>query len=197
MKKIILIISAIICLSACDKMIIAAVDATAPNPELSFMANGEMFKVTGKNTRTLRIVRSGDDGFAITFTGGGYWDTVNTLESAVISLNCGFFDGKLKKGAEYVYTAEELDACPYFKYTIKEKQVSTSSYSSYVLKTMWFNATDGRIKITRMNNKKGIISGTFEFTAVCDDPSDGKVLEVTKGVFKDISYQIVEDYKEN
>ena len=48
-----------------------------------------------------------------------------------------------------------------------------------------------------MNKKKGIISGTFEFTAVCDDPSDGKVLEVTKGVFKDISYQIVEDYKEN
>jgi hypothetical protein len=30
---------------------------------------------------------------------------------------------------------------------------------------------------------------------VCDDPSYGDVIEITKGVFKDISYIIVEDYK--
>lgn len=143
----------------------------------------------------MKVVHTGDNGFAITFGGGSYWDTENSLEWAIISLNCGIFNGELEKGDEYIYTAEEMDACPYFTYTILEELESSPTSSIHRLRTMWYNATEGRIKITRMNRKKGIISGSFEFTAVCDDPSYGDVIEITKGVFKDISYIIVEDYK--
>lgn len=87
-----------------------------------------------------------------------------------------------------------MDTYPYFKYTIREELESSDKYSTYRVKTMWYNATDGWFKITRMNKKKGIISGSFEFTAVCDDPSNGDVIiEITNGVFKDISYKIIED----
>lgn len=193
MKRIILIILAVICITGCDKMIVSAVDAATLDSELSFMANGESYKVTGSNTNTLRIIDSGDEGFAISLIGGSHWDTENTLESAVIALSCGFFNGELKKGEEYVYSAEEMDTYPYFKYTIREELESSDKYSTYRVKTMWYNATDGWFKITRMNKKKGIISGSFEFTAVCDDPSNGDVIEITNGVFKDISYKIIED----
>ena len=65
------------------------------------------------------------------------------------------------------------------------------------MKTMWHNATGGWSKITRMNPKKGTITGSFGFTAVCDDPSRSDVIEITYGVFKDISYITIEDAQDN
>ena len=168
------------------------VDIATPDPELSFQANGEEFKATGSKTPTLSILNVGDKGFAIIFSGAN-WDTQNTFESAVISLNCGFFDGALEKGSEYVFNSEDMDVYPYLKYTVREELESTPGSSAYKLRTMWYNSTEGRIKITKINTKKGIIAGSFEFTAICDDPSNDDVIEITKGVFKDISYKIVED----
>ena len=192
MKRIILIIWAILCFTSCEKMIVAMVDIATPNPELSFQANGEEFKTTGSKTPTLSILNVGDKGFAIIFSGAN-WDTQNTFESAVISLNCGFFDGALEKGSEYVFNSEDMDVYPYLKYTVREELESTPGSSAYKLRTMWYNSTEGRIKITKINTKKGIIAGSFEFTAICDDPSNEDVIEITKGGFKDISYKIVED----
>ena len=192
MKRIILIIWAILCFTSCEKMIVAIADIATPDPELSFQANGEEFKATGSKTPTLSILNVGDKGFAIIFSGAN-WDTKNTLESAVISLNCGFFDGALEKGREYVFNSEDMDVYPYLKYTVREELESTPGSSAYKLRTMWYNSTEGRIKITKINTKKGIIAGSFEFTAICDDPSNDDVIEITKGVFKDISYKIVED----
>ena len=193
MKRIILIITTIVCFTSCDQMVHLAIEAVDPDPLLSFQANGEKFEVTGSNTRTLRIHEVDEDGFAIIFSGGSNWDTENTLNSAVISLNCGFFGGNLKKGNEYVFTSEELDTYPYFKYTINVQQESSSGSLYYEQKTMWYNCTEGRISITKMNKKRGRISGRFEFTAVCDDPSNGDVIEITDGVFKDISYTVTEE----
>lgn len=188
MKKIILIISAVLCLTSCDEMIIAAFDLATPDPQFSFLADGEEFKVTGINTRSLKIHDITGEGFAIVLSQGTYWDTENTLESAVISLNCGIFEGSLKKGVEYVYSAEEMDAYPHFKFTIKEKLDASPGTEIHRLKTMWYNASEGWFKITKINKKKGTISGRFEFTAICDDPSNGDIIEITEGVFKDISY---------
>lgn len=193
MKRSILIIFSVFCLTSCEKMIAAAVDLFTPDPQLSFQANGEVFKVTDRNTKTLRISNFNNEGFAITFSGGSYWDTENTLYSVVISLNCGIFDGTLEKGVEYRYTAEDLDTYPCFKYSIHENIESTAGGESYDVMTMWYNATEGWIKINKINKKKGLISGSFEFTAVCDDPSNGDVIEITKGVFKDITYKTFED----
>ena len=47
------------------------------------------------------------------------------------------------------------------------------------------------------NPKKGTITGSFGFTAVCDDPSRSDVIEITYGVFKDISYITIEDAQDN
>lgn len=173
-------------------MIYGVAELATPDPELSFLVNGEEFKVTGSKTNTLSILNVGDKGFAIIFRGAN-WDTKNTLESAVISLNCGFFDGALEKGCEYVFNSEDMDVYPYLKYTVSEELESTPGSSAYKLRTMWYNSTEGRIKITKINTKKGVIAGSFEFTAICDDPSNDDVIEITKGVFKDISYKIVED----
>ena len=196
MKRILLIICTIICFTSCEMMIIAVVDLATPDPELSFQANGEEFKATGSSIHTLSILNVDNKGFTIIFSGDN-WDTDNTLESAVISLNCGFFNGTLETGSEYVFSSEELDTYPYFKYTVREELESSADSSSYKMRTMWYNSTEGRIKIRKMNTNKGIISGTFEFTAICDDPSNDDVIEITKGVFKDISYKIIEDYDED
>lgn len=193
MKRIILTILTVICLTGCEKMFLASIGLTSPDHELSFKADGELFRTTGVNTNTLRIYIIKDEGFAITFDGGSYWDTENTLESAVIHLDCGIFKGSLKKGNIYAYTAEDMDTYPYFKYTVSEKVESSYGGSTYKLNTMWYNASDGWIKISRMNKNKGLVSGSFEFTAVCDDPSNDDVIEITKGTFKDISYIVVED----
>lgn len=192
MKRIILIIWVVLCFTGCEKMIYGVAELATPDPELSFLVNGEEFKVTGSKTNTLSILNIGDKGFAIIFSGAN-WDTKNTLESAVISLNCGFFDGALEKGREYVFNSEDMDVYPYLKYTVREELESTPGSSAYKLRTMWYNSTEGRIKITKINTKNGIIAGSFEFTAICDDPSNDDVIEITKGVFKDISYKIVED----
>ena len=194
MKRIIIIICAVLCFSSCEKMLVSAVDVVTPDPQVSFEANGEEFTVTGINVNDMRIFDFGAEGFAMRFSNGRYWDTDNTLESVVLSLDCGLFDGTLEKGREYVFTAEDSDVCPYLKYTIREELESTPDSSSYRLRTMWYNASHGRIKITRINKKKGLISGHFEFTAVCDDPSNGDVIEITKGVFNDISYTISDAY---
>lgn len=194
MKRIILTILTVICLTGCDKMFLAAVDLSTPDPRLSFKANGELFKTTGANTNTLRIYEIPGEGFAITLSGGGNWDTENTMKSAEIHLNCGIFKGSPKKGTLYAYTAEEMDTYPYFKHTISEKVESSYGGSTYQLKTMWYNASDGWIKISKMNKNKGLISGSFEFNAVCDDPSNGEVIEITKGTFKDITYIVVSGF---
>ena len=125
MKRIILTILTVICLTGCEKMFLASIGLTSPDPELSFKADGELFRTTGVNTNTLRIYIIKDEGFAITFDGGSYWDTENTLESAVIHLDCGIFKGSLKKGNIYAYTAEDMDTYPYSKYTVSEKVAST------------------------------------------------------------------------
>lgn len=81
------------------------------------------------------------------------------------------------------------DAYPHFKFTIKEKLDASPGTGIHRLNTMWYNASEGWFKITKINKKKGTISGRFEFTAVCDDPSNGDIIEITEGVFKDISYK--------
>ena len=193
MKRIIMTILTVICLTSCDKMVLAVADIVSPDPQLSFKADDELFVVTGVNTKTLRIYEIEDEGFAITLSGGSYWDTENTLKSAEIHLNCGIFKGSLKKGNIYAYSAEDMDTYPYFKYTIYDTAESSPDGSVTYLKTMWYNASEGWIKISKINKNKGLISGSFEFTAVCDDPSNGDIIEITEGTFKDISYIVVGD----
>lgn len=195
MKRIILVIWCILCFTSCEKIIYGIAEQVAPNPEISFLANGEEFKATPQITSTLSILKVADKGFAIIFRVGN-WDTRNTLEEAAISLNCGFFDGALEEGHEYVFNSADMDVYPYFKYTVKEEMESTPTSSSYKLRTMWYNCTEGRIKITKINTNRGLISGSFEFTAICDDPSNDDVIEITKGTFNDILYKIIEDLNE-
>lgn len=194
MKRILIIICAILCFSSCEKMLVSSIDAVKPDPLVSFLANGEEFTVSGVNVNAMRIYNFGAEGFSMRFSNGGYWDTDNTLESVVLSLDYGLFHGSLKKGNEYVFSAEDSDVFPYLKYTVREELESAPNSSSYRQMTMWYNASHGRIKITRLNKKKGLISGRFEFTAVCDDPSNGDVIEITEGVFNDISYKISDAY---
>lgn len=190
MKRIILIICAVLSLAGCKKLFNSAVESMMPDPEMTFKADGEEFTaIWSKGSKTVGIIDSSDKGFAITFTGSN-WDTENTLKSAEICLNCGFFDGTLKEDVEYGFSAEEMDACPYF-YCVTSVLQEPSVYRS---KGMWYNATDGWIKITKINKKKGQISGKFAFTAVCDDPSDEDVIEITNGAFWYIPYKVLEDH---
>lgn len=187
-RTILIIIWTILYFTSCEKMIGTVVDLVTPDPELSFQANGEEFKATANKTNTLSILKVADKGFSIIFKGVS-WDTNNSLESAVISLNCGFFDSAVEEGVTYAFRSEDMDTHPYFKYIVREDLEP----SGYRPRTMWYNASEGWIRISKINTKKGIISGSFEFTAICDDPSNDDVIVISKGVFKDISYKIVQD----
>ena len=81
MKRIILIILAVICITGCDKMIVSAVDAATPDSELSFMANGESYKVTGSNTNTLRIIDTAENAFIkdIKFGANGFATSIRQI----------------------------------------------------------------------------------------------------------------------
>ena len=193
MKKIIPIIVAALCFTGCQKMLYAIVDLATPDPELSFEVNGELFKATDANTNDMRVHYLGSKHFSIVFS-GGIWDTDHSMESPKISLNCGVFKGILTKDVEYVYTAEEMDVCPYFRYVVREPQESSSGATVHKLNTLWYNATDGWIKITNISSGNGRISGRFEFSAVCDDPASGDVIDIKNGVFKHIKYTTVTDY---
>ena len=189
MKRIIPIICALISLTGCKKILDAAVESAIPDPVMAFKADGEQFTATwSKDSKTLLIINVADQKFAIRLAGSN-WETRNTLKSAQICINCGFFDGKLVEGVKYAFSAEEIDTYPYLNYVVTE-QLESSVYRN---RTMWYNASDGWITITNINKKRGILSGKFEFTAVCDDPSNEDIIEITKGAFRYIPYKILED----
>lgn len=193
MKKILLLLSACFCLSGCTTMIIGLALGTYPQSRMSFKVNGETFKAEDGNLGTFRIVEVDAEGFSIAYS-GSEWDTNNSLDGVVIGLNCGFFDGDLKKDEEYVFTEDdEMDAYPIFRYTVTEVIESTSESSVTRSGVVCFNATEGWFKITKLNVDDGTISGKFAFTAVCDDPSSGEIVEITDGVLKNVPYILVQD----
>lgn len=195
MKKIIILLAACLYLASCTKIISGIGSALTPTPQISFEVNGEEYRFKSQDeVGTFKIMKVSDTGFAISFVWSS-WNTSNTLDDAELYLNCGFFNAKFKKGEEYAFTDEEMDACPSFSYTGIEylEPLPEQTTQPYLIRTYWYNATNGWFKITKINAEKGVISGRFEYTAVCDDPSNQDVVEVTNGVFKDISYVIVED----
>lgn len=193
MKKILLLLSACFCLSGCGWMVLGAAAVAAPDPSFSFWAHGEYFKADESLPGTFRIMEVEGKGFAISY-GGSNWETDNEIEEAKIGLNCGFFDGELEKGMEYCFNSDDrLDTYPYFSHIYREAVELNSGSEIYHTRTVWYNAVEGWFKITKINKKKGIISGRFEFTAVKDDPSSYHAIEVTNGVFRDIPYIVVSD----
>lgn len=168
------------CLSGCTAFLIGAAMDSAMSPRFTFEVDGYPFEADEELLGTFRVIETGDYGFAIAFS-GSEWSVVPEVDKAVIGLNCGFFTGKLKEDKEYVFTTDDaLDTYPIFKYSLLSD-------------TFWYNATDGWFRVTRINKKKGTISGTFEFSAVCDDPSNADVIEITSGVFRNIPYISVID----
>jgi len=194
MKKILLLLSACLSLTGCGWIVLGVAVAGAPDPEFSFYAKGEKYE-SHNDTGTIRVVEMDGEGFAFSYgEGPGGWDSENTLEGVEIGLNCGFFDGNMKKGIEYHYNSDDvMDFYPFFKYTYRDYIESTPDTDAFRVCTVWYNATEGWIKITKLNRKKGIVSGRFGFTAVIDDPSSDGTIEITQGVFKDIPYIKVSD----
>ncbi len=193
MRKLFLLLASCLCLTGCSWILIGVAVASAPDPMVSFWAHKEYFKVNGEDSGTFRVMEVFGEGFAIAYSRSG-WDTDNSLDGVEIGLNCGFFDGELKKGFEYNYNLDDgLDTYPIFKYTYREPVATSQGEDVYHVRTAWFNAVEGWFKITKMNKKKGIMSGRFEFKAVSDDPSSDEVIEVTNGVFRDIPYTLVSD----
>lgn len=193
MKKILLLLSACICLSGCGWLILGAAVATAPDPSFSFWASDEYFRGEPSSFGSLRIMEVEGKGFAMSY-GCSDWNSDNETEGAKIGLNCGFFDGKLEKGVEYRFNSDDnLDTYPFFSHTYREAVDLDSGSEIYHIRTVWYNAVEGWFEITKINKKKGIVSGRFEFKAVKDDPSSDNAIEITNGVFRDIPYIVVSD----
>ncbi len=194
MKKILFLLSTCFSLTGCGWIVLGLAVASAPDPEFSFYAKGEKYE-SDDEPGTIRIVEMTDEGFALSYGEGlGGLESDNTLEGVEIGLNCGFFDGKLKKGMEYRYNSDDrMDFYPFFKHIYRDYIDSSPGSEAYRIHTIWYNATEGWIKITKLNKKKGIMSGRFEFTAVIDDPSSDNAIEITNGVFRDIPYIVVSD----
>lgn len=191
MKKILLLLPLCFCLSGCTSILLGLAIASAPKVDISFKADGETFR--SENPSSLHIIEVEGKGFAISYN-GGEWDTENTLESVVIGLNCGFLDGELEKNQEYVFTTDDnLDTYPIFKHSELIAEESTSGSSVSRITTVWYNATDGWFKITKLKEDNGTVSGKFAFTAVCDDPDSPRVIEITEGSFRNIPFVWVKD----
>ena len=193
MKKIFILLCMCICFSGCTSILLGMAIAQDSKALVTFKANGELFESQNAEIGSFRIFEVEGKGFAISFA-GSEWDTENTFRDAHIGLNCGFFDGHLKKNEEYVFTTEDgLDAYPMFNYTVYEEIESTPESSVHRMHTIWFNASEGWFKITRLSEKDGTVSGKFSFTAVCDSPSSQESIEVTEGFFRNIPYVLVQD----
>lgn len=193
MKRILLILTACLSLSGCSWIALGIAASTIPDQKLSFRLDGERFETTEEVTGTLRIMEINGEGFALSL-GESAWATDNTMNGLKIGLNCGFFEGKLKEDQEYHYTSDDkMDFYPFFSYTeIVPEELASGTIINHQ-ETVWFNAVEGWIEITRINKKKQIVDGRFEFTAVCDDPADGRTLKVTSGRFQDYPYMVVSD----
>lgn len=193
MKKILLILASCLCLNGCAWIALGIAASAVPQQEISFRVDGERFESSEDVSMILRVMEVSGEGFALSM-GESNWATANTMENARIGLNSGFFDGSLKEDQEYHYnTDDKMDFYPYFSYTINIPHESVSGSSVYKTQTFWFNATEGWIEITKINKKKQIVDGRFEFTAVCDAPSDETTIKVTSGRFKDVPYLVVSD----
>ena len=192
MRKILFLLSLCLCLSSCTPILLALAILDA-QPKMSFKANGESFTAEDSDIGTFRIIEVDGHGFAIAFSCSN-WSSENLFEDAVISLNCGFFAGRLEKNEEYVFTTDDnLDAYPTFKHTVSEVVESTPESSVSSMTTVWLNATEGWFKITKLDKDDGTLSGKFSFTAVCDDPASDEVIEITEGFLKNIPYIVVKD----
>lgn len=195
MKKIFIFMALCLFLSGCRKtaLDLAVAVSRIDDPKISFVANGEEFSHKGDFATPFRIFKVEDLGFTISYQASS-WDSANTLDDAVIGLNCGFISGNLKEDTKYYFSLEdELDTYPIFKYnkTLSETRPDGTVISSN--QTFWFNAEQGSIEITKINQKKGELAGRFEFTAVSDDPNSKDTIEITDGVFKNIPYLVIED----
>lgn len=193
MKRILLILASCLCLNGCAWIALGVVGSTVPKQEISFRVDGERFESSEDVSMILRIVEVSGEGFALSM-GESNWATANTMEKAKIGLNSGFFDGSLKEDQKYCYNADDkMDFYPFFSYTVNVPHESVSGANVYKTQTIWFNATEGWIEITKINKKKQIVDGRFEFTAVCDAPSDETTINITSGRFKDVPYLVVSD----
>ena len=193
MKRILLILASCLCLNGCAWIALGVVGSIVPKQEISFRVDGERFESSEDVSMILRIVEVSGEGFALSM-GESNWATANTMEKAKIGLNSGFFDGSLKEDQKYYYNSDDkMDFYPFFSYTVNVPHESVSGANVYKTQTFWFNATEGWIEITKINKKKQIVDGRFEFTAVCDAPSDETTIKVTSGRFKDVPYLIVSD----
>ena len=193
MKRILLILASCLCLNGCAWIALGIAASAVPHQEISFRVDGERFESSEDVSMILRIVEVSGEGFALSM-GESNWATANTMEKAKIGLNSGFFDGSLKEDQKYYYNSDDkMDFYPFFSYTVNVPHESVSGASVSKSQTFWFNATEGWIEITKINKKKQIVDGRFEFTAVCDAPSDETTIKVTSGRFKDIPYLLVSD----
>ena len=193
MKRILLILASCLCLNGCAWIALGIAASTVPQQEISFRVDGERFESSEDVSMILRIVEVSGEGFALSM-GESNWATANTMEKAKIGLNSGFFDGSLKEDQKYYYNSDDkMDFYPFFSYTVNVPQESVSGTEISKLETLWFNATEGWIEITKINKKHQVADGRFEFTAVCDAPSDGTTINITSGRFKDVPYLVVSD----
>lgn len=193
MKRILLILASCLCLNGCAWIALGVAASAVPHQEISFRVDGERFESSEDVSMILRIVEVSGEGFALSM-GESNWATDNTMKGAKIGLNSGFFDGSLKEDQKYYYNSDDkMDFYPFFSYTVNVPQESVSGTEISKLETLWFNATEGWIEITKINKKHQVADGRFEFTAVCDAPSDGTTIKVTSGRFKDVPYLVVSD----
>lgn len=182
------------CLSGCTSIILGLAAVSQSKAAISFTAGGELYKASDDNIGTFRVVEVEGHGFAIAYS-HYFGNTENTLDGIQLNLNCGFFDGELKKYDVYHFTTDDrLDAYPAIKHTVEEIIESTPDSSTSRLKTVWLNATEGWFKITKIDKNNGKISVKFSFTAVCDDPDSSETIEITDGILKNIPYVTVQDY---
>lgn len=193
MKRILLILASCLCLNGCAWIALGVAASAVPHQEISFRVDGERYESSEDVSMILRIIEVSGKGFALSM-GESNWATANTMEKAKIGLNSGFFDGSLKEDQKYHYSSDDnMDFYPYFSYTVSVPQESVSGTEISNLQTIWFNATEGWIEITEINKKQQVVNGRFEFTAVCDAPSDGTTINITSGRFKDVPYLVVSD----
>ena len=193
MKRILLILASCLCLNGCAWIALGVAASAVPHQEISFRVDGERFESSEDVSMILRIVEVSGEGFALSM-GESNWATDNTMKGAKIGLNSGFFDGSLKEDQKYYYNSDDkMDFYPFFSYTVNVPQESVSGTEISKLETLWFNATEGWIEITKINKKHQVADGRCEFTAVCDAPSDGTTINITSGRFKDVPYLVVSD----
>ena len=192
MKKILMILSMCVCLSGCTPILLGLALSSSV-PRMNFKVDGEIYRAEDRNVGTFRIFEVEGKGFAISYN-SAIWDSENTLKGAQIGLYCGFFDGTLEKDVEYVFSSDDgLDTYPFFRYSKTELAESTAESSVSRSQSFWCSASNGWFKITKLNKKDGVISGSFAFDAVCDDPSLDEVVEITDGVFRNVPYVLVQD----